>query len=153
MNTTPIPDRKAASRLGVSYATIRNAADRGDLTRFPMTGQLQHVIEEQVMLFEGMSRIIREKLPPDKLKKWHDINDAVLPIPVQQEEESNEEETGMPPFEDMFKTFPNVPKEIWAGLAVIGAGALASQGSEVPQDNPFPLQKPKLAYGQKNTHS
>lgn len=85
MNITPIPDREAASKLGVAYSTIRNAVDRGDLVRFPMKGQLQHVVEEQLMLFEGMSRIVREKLSPEKLRKWHEINDSVMhSYPAQQ---------------------------------------------------------------------
>lgn len=77
MNITPIPDKEAAGKISVSYETIRNAVKRGDLTRIPQAGLVQHVAEEQIMLFEGMSRIVREKLPPDKLKQWHEINDAV----------------------------------------------------------------------------
>ncbi len=80
MKITPMPDRKAANLLGVSYDTIRNAVKRGDLTRVPQAGLIQHVAEEQVLLFEGMSRIVREKLSSDKLKKWHTINDAIAPV-------------------------------------------------------------------------
>ena len=74
---TPIPDKEAATLLRVSHSTIRNAVKRGDLTRIPSVGQLQHVPREQVVLFKGMKQIIRDGLSEDRRKEWEDIKQAI----------------------------------------------------------------------------
>jgi hypothetical protein len=73
MDITPIPDREAATMLGVKYQTIRNAVKRGDLTRIPVTGQLQHVAREQVILFQGMKFVKKDFLSEDYRKTWMQI--------------------------------------------------------------------------------
>jgi hypothetical protein len=74
MNITAIPDREAAKLLGVTYDTIRNAAKRGDLTRVPQPGLVQHVIREQVELFKGKKRIKFAALSKAERKTWEDAS-------------------------------------------------------------------------------
>jgi hypothetical protein len=151
MNLTPIPEKAAADMLGVTLRTIRNAVDRKDLVRIPGTGILQHVAKEQVELFVGKSRITKGQLSPTELKTWYAVAETIAtPVAqVQQSEKqaSQQKDTGAYSIEETINAFPNVPKEIWAGLAVIGAGAIASQGSGVPQGNPFQKLVPRLAHG------
>ncbi len=80
MNITPIPDREAAQLLGVSYGAIRQAVARGDLTRIPTTGQVQHVAKEQATLFQG-KKMLHAKLDSKDRQIWEDIEAAILGRP------------------------------------------------------------------------
>lgn len=74
---TPISDKEAAKLLGVSYGAIRQSVARGDLTRVPMAGRIQHVAKEQVMLFRG-KKMLRSSLNGNERKAWEEINAAIL---------------------------------------------------------------------------
>lgn len=81
---TPITYGEAAKSRGGSESTIRNAVRGGVLTRVPGIGRVQHIIEEQLMLFEG-KQLSLEKLSTQEQKKWQELKNDVLgdhpPIP------------------------------------------------------------------------
>lgn len=88
MNYTPVPDKEAATLLGVSQGTIRNAVKRGDLIRVPMAGQVQHVAKEQALLFQGKTQLVISSLNKEERKRWDAIEEQVsarqTPVPVPQ---------------------------------------------------------------------
>jgi predicted site-specific integrase-resolvase len=77
MDITPIPDKEAAELLSISYSTIRNAVKRGDLTRFPRPGLVQHVVKEQVLLFHGKTQLKFAALSKEERKIWDEIDEQV----------------------------------------------------------------------------
>lgn len=82
MNITAIPDREAASLLGVTYETIRNAAKRGDLIRLPRAGLVQYVAKEQVELFKGKKQVRLSALNKNELKTWGEIEELIKGSPA-----------------------------------------------------------------------
>lgn len=84
MILTPISDMEAAKKINVSHKTIRNAVKRGTLTRMQMAGQVQHVAEEQVMLFSG-KKLLKDELSTEELRQWQIIDDAINQHPTKKD--------------------------------------------------------------------
>jgi hypothetical protein len=77
MKYTPIPDREAADLLGVSHSTIRYAVKRGVLTRAPAIGVIQHVVKEQLELFQGKTQVVMSALNKEERQRWELIDTYV----------------------------------------------------------------------------
>jgi hypothetical protein len=68
---TAIDYKQAADLLGVSIGNIRTAASRGMFTKLPVTNQKQHLIKEQVELFQGKKQIRKGALSREEAALWH----------------------------------------------------------------------------------
>jgi len=74
----PITYRQACETLGGKYSTIAAAADRGVLTKIPVTGPEQKLIEEQVKLFVGKNQLKTSALSREEYKKWEELEREAL---------------------------------------------------------------------------
>lgn len=70
MKVTLIGYEEAAHILKAGESTVRRAVSKGNLTKVEISGKVQHVIEEQVRLFENESQIRKSLLKDDRLAVW-----------------------------------------------------------------------------------
>ncbi len=81
MGVTKISDLEAAKLIGRNYLTIRSAAERGDLTRFPKQGSSrQYVCKEQLELFRGKYQLKADLLDEYELEAWYGYREEILSI-------------------------------------------------------------------------
>jgi len=89
---TPITYKETAEYLDKrSLGAIHQAVAAKVLTKYPMPGQVQHLIQEQVELFKG-KRLSKRSLSPNELLVWQKYHDAAThPIMEKIPEQSNQD--------------------------------------------------------------
>jgi len=129
---TPITYKEAAGRLGVGQSTIRNAVHNGVLARFPMAGQVQHVIMEQVDLFKNKSQLRVNLLTAEEHKSWAKMTEEVNRPWASETTLEKKDEQHKPVIDPFGQALKELMKQAYKEML-----QETQQGERGPQEAPF----------------